>query len=76
MVVKAAQLLELFGAGFARQDLIHSFSDFVARIGNCVVFELPHLKPVEHRFLFDRQSHEVPRLEGEIKQVLNRLSFG
>ena len=44
VVVKTAQLLELFGAEFACQDFIHSLGDAIASVCDCVVFELAHLE--------------------------------
>ena len=46
MVVKTAQLLELFRAEFACQDFIHSLGDAVASVCDRVVLELAHLEPV------------------------------
>ena len=46
MVVKTAQLLELFGAEFACQDFIHSLGDTVTGVRDRVVLELTHLEPV------------------------------
>ena len=46
VVVKTAQLLELFGAEFACQDFIHSLGDAVTGVRDRVVFELAHLEPV------------------------------
>ena len=44
VVVKTAQLLELFRAKFACQDFIHSLGDAVAGVCDRVVFELAHLE--------------------------------
>ena len=46
VVVKTAQLLELFGTKFARQDFVHSLRDAVASVCDRVVFVLAHLEPV------------------------------
>ena len=46
VVVKTAQLLELFLTDFARKNLVHSLGDAVARVRDGVVFELTHLEAV------------------------------
>ena len=46
VVVKTAQLLELFLTDFARKDLVHSLGDAVARVTDGVVFELTHLESI------------------------------
>ena len=46
VVVKTAQLLELFGTVLASEDFVHSLGDAVASICDRVVFELAHLESV------------------------------
>lgn len=46
VIVKTAQLLELFRTKFAGQDFVHSLGDAVTGVCDRVVFELAQLEPV------------------------------
>ena len=72
VVVEAAQLLELFPTCFAGQYLIHSFSNFIACIGNRVLIEFLRLEPVVQLLLFDRLSFQVAHVGARAVEVLQR----